>query len=309
MKITLMVCFFFFSIFARAEDYRSFTVKTPDGLRLSAQEWGNPNGPELLFVHGLGQSHLSWERQYHSELAKQFRIVTYDLRGHGDSDKPVTAEMYSEGKRWGDDLNAVMLTAGLKKPTVIAWSLGGAIVENYLRTYGETHIAAVVFVDAVVVWNANLLPAGPLLPALGSPDLSTRTRGIVDFLRACFYTQPSESEFSAMLTYNGMVPAIAQVAIQHLSLPDSESTLGRLTRPVLIIQGEQDRLVSGKMADYASKMTHHAKLDVIPDSGHAPFYEKPERFNEDLKNFVHSYDPLKRAASLGMGTHKRCSRQ
>ncbi len=286
---TAVVCFFLLATVPRAEGYRPISVKTPDGLTLSAQEWGNPNGPELLFIHGLGQSHLSWERQYDSELAKQYRIVTYDLRGHGDSDKPVAAEMYSDGKRWGDDLNAVIQTTGLKKPTVIVWSLGGVVLENYLHTYGDKHIAGVVFVDAVVTFTSEFLPSGSLLPALGSPDLSVRTRGIVDFLRACFRTQPNESDFSVMLTYNGMVPAVAQLAIQHMSVPDNASTLAGLRRPVLIVQGEQDRLVSGKMADYANKAIPHSKLDLIPDSGHAPFYEKAERFNGDLRDFVSSY--------------------
>jgi non-heme chloroperoxidase len=282
MKTALAVCFLLFITVLHAEGYRPISVKTPDGLTLSAQEWGNPDGPELLFIHGLGQSHLAWKRQYESGLAKHYRMVTYDLRGHGDSDKPAAEEMYRDGKRWGDDLNEVIQASGLKKPTIIAWSLGGVILENYLHTYGDTHIAGVVFVDAVVTPNAAFLPSGPLLPALGSTDLAVRTRGIVDFLRACFSTQPSESDFAVMLTYNGMVPATAQLAIQHMSVPDSAVTLAALTRPVLIVQGEQDRLVSGKMAEYAVKATHHGKLDLIPDTGHAPFYENAERFNKDL---------------------------
>ena len=39
--------------------YKPISVKTPDGLTISAQEWGNPNGPEILFIHGFAQSHLS----------------------------------------------------------------------------------------------------------------------------------------------------------------------------------------------------------------------------------------------------------
>ena len=59
--------------------YKPITVKTSDGLIISAQEWSNPAGPEILFIHGFSQSHLSWMRQFDSDLAKEFRIVTYDL--------------------------------------------------------------------------------------------------------------------------------------------------------------------------------------------------------------------------------------
>src|SRR6266704_2321786 len=69
--------------------YKPIAVKTPDGLTISAQEWGNPAGAEILFIHGFSQSYLSWMRQVDSDLAKEFRIVTYDLRGHGNSDKPL----------------------------------------------------------------------------------------------------------------------------------------------------------------------------------------------------------------------------
>jgi non-heme chloroperoxidase len=78
--------------------YKPITVKTPDGLTISAQEWGNPAGPEILFIHGFSQSHLSWIRQVDSDLAKEFRIVTYDLRGHGNSDKPLDPAHYQDSR-------------------------------------------------------------------------------------------------------------------------------------------------------------------------------------------------------------------
>jgi non-heme chloroperoxidase len=53
MKTALAVSFFLFVTVLHAEGYRPISVKTPDGLTLSAQEWGNPDGPELLFIHGL----------------------------------------------------------------------------------------------------------------------------------------------------------------------------------------------------------------------------------------------------------------
>ena len=48
---------------AVSSKFRPFTVQTPDGVMISAQEWGNPNGAEILFIHGFSQSHLSWSRQ------------------------------------------------------------------------------------------------------------------------------------------------------------------------------------------------------------------------------------------------------
>ena len=76
-------------------------VKTPDGLTLAAQVWGNRQGREILFIHGFNQAHLSWLRQTtDAALAQAFRMVTFDLRGHGMSDKPPEAERYAADTLW-----------------------------------------------------------------------------------------------------------------------------------------------------------------------------------------------------------------
>lgn len=62
-------------------------VEGGNGLRLNVREWGVPEGPPIVFVHGWSQSQLCWSRQTEGALAKQFRIVTFDLRGHGMSEK------------------------------------------------------------------------------------------------------------------------------------------------------------------------------------------------------------------------------
>ena len=46
--------------YAQEQKFKAISVKTPDGLTIAAQDWGNPNGPEIIFVHGFSQSHLSW---------------------------------------------------------------------------------------------------------------------------------------------------------------------------------------------------------------------------------------------------------
>ncbi len=80
--------------------YTPLDVATPDGVHIAAQVWGVANGPEILFKHGFGQPHLTWERQVGSDLAHEFKMVTYDLRGHGDSGKPLDRASYQEGQRW-----------------------------------------------------------------------------------------------------------------------------------------------------------------------------------------------------------------
>ena len=54
---------------AQENKFKPVWVKTPDGLTISAQDWGNPNGPEILFIHGFSQSHLSWIKQVTSAIS------------------------------------------------------------------------------------------------------------------------------------------------------------------------------------------------------------------------------------------------
>jgi len=126
--------------FGEGVKYKPISVKTPDGLTISAQEWGNPAGPEILFIHGFSQSHLSWMRQVEGDLAKEFHIVTYDLRGHGNSDKPLDPARYRDSKAWGDEVQAVIDAAGLKRPVLVGWSYAGRVISDYLATHGAGQI-------------------------------------------------------------------------------------------------------------------------------------------------------------------------
>ena len=71
-----------------AQTRRIHSVRGGGGLRLHVREWGRADGPPILFIHGLSQSHLCWARQYQSFLAEEFRLVACDLRGHGMSEAP-----------------------------------------------------------------------------------------------------------------------------------------------------------------------------------------------------------------------------
>src|SRR5262249_20420532 len=126
---------------AQDQKFKAVSVKTPDGLTISAQDWGNPNGPEILFIHGFSQSHLSWIKQVtNGDLAHEFHMVTYDLRGHGNSAKPFEPDRYKDSKAWADELQAVMDATGLKRPVLVGWSYGGRIMADYLKIHGTANL-------------------------------------------------------------------------------------------------------------------------------------------------------------------------
>src|SRR6266536_4815911 len=169
---------------AQEQRFKAVSVKTPDGITISAQDWGNPNGPEILFIHGFSQSHLSWIKQVTSnELAKEFHMVTYDLRGHGNSDKPFEPERYKDSKAWADELQAVMDATGVKRPVLAGWSYGGRIMADYLKVHGTAKLAGLNYVDAGQ--KADPAFVGPNLknlPLMTSEDLAVNIAATRDFL-------------------------------------------------------------------------------------------------------------------------------
>lgn len=104
----LMSAFFAATVFASVPHAiaapSSYTLTSTDGVKLAVQESGDPNGRPIILVHGLLGSRLNWDAQVQSAELRQYRIITYDMRGHGLSDKPSGAEPYHDGNRWGTTL-------------------------------------------------------------------------------------------------------------------------------------------------------------------------------------------------------------
>ena len=170
----------------RRNTYRGAGAKVQGSLGEDAR-WphhfrASPNGPEILFIHGFSQSHLSWIKQVtNSELAKEFHMVTYDLRGHGNSDKPLEPERYKTGKYWADELQAVMDATGLQRPVLAGWSYGGRIMADYLTTHGTAKLAGLNYVDAGQKGDPSFFgPNLRNLPLMASENLAINiaaTRG------------------------------------------------------------------------------------------------------------------------------------
>ena len=182
-------------------------VATPDGVCVSVGEWGNPAGPEILFIPGLAQSVLSFNRQTDSALARDFRIIAYDLRGHGLSDKPTDPACYQDGKRWADEVHAVIAAKRLRRPVLVGWSLGGRVLRQYLMHYGDGALSGINFLASRPIEDPSIVgPASKAMQNDTSRDLAGRIATSVAFLRACYEKQPDEADFITAVAYNFMLP-------------------------------------------------------------------------------------------------------
>ena len=161
---------------------KSLHVTGGGGTRLHVVETGNPGGRPILFIHGTSQCWLTWSRQLDSDLAKDFRLVAMDMRGHGLSEKPRDA--YGDSQLWADDVNAVLQALSLEQPIVSGWSYGPLVILDYIRHYGEAAIGGTQFVggitklgsdDAMSVLTPEFLN---LVPGIMSTDAEESARGL-----------------------------------------------------------------------------------------------------------------------------------
>jgi non-heme chloroperoxidase len=266
---------------------RAHTVQGGGGLRLHVREWGRPEGPPILFLHGWSQSHLCWARQYESALAEEFRLVACDLRGHGMSQAPPEPQHYTDPSLWADDVAAIIEQLGLDRPVLVGWSYGGFVISDYVRAYGQDQIAAINFVGAAVKLGeaafGTLFGPGFLdhFAAATAADLPTNIAAIRSFVRACLVKPVPDDDLETAVCWTMVVPATIRANLAAREI-DCDDVLAALEVPLLVTQGRADTVVLPAMAEHVLAVCPTAGASWYDGVGHAPHLEEPERFNREL---------------------------
>jgi len=269
---------------------REYSVSGGGGVALHVRECGNPDGAAIVFVHGWSQCDRCWDRQLEGPLATSFRLVAFDIRGHGMSDKPSDPVSYAEGRLWADDLAAVINGAGLERPVVVAWSYGGFIVADYVREHGDGALGGIVLAGgALHLKPTTFADLGPGLlenaQAMCLPDLGANIAATRRFLRACTADPLDPDLWESALCWNMVVPAEIRGALIAREI-DSDDVLAALSVPVLVIHGLEDSIVLPSMARYVVERCPTAVASWYEGIGHMPFAEAQERFDRELTAFV-----------------------
>jgi pimeloyl-ACP methyl ester carboxylesterase len=272
------------------EPVREYNIGGGGGIRLHAREWGRPDGPAILFVHGWSQCDMCWDAQVRSPLAERFRMVTFDIRGHGMSEKPLDGDCYTNERLWADDVAAVIDQTELERPVLVAWSYGGFLVADYVRAHGDAGIAAINLVGAaVLLCPPSFEDIGPgfLDNALdaSAPDLRASIPAIRRFLHACTARPLDDELWQTALCWNMAVPAEVRGALIARRI-DAMDVLSGISVPVLVSHGREDTVVLPSMAEHVLEHCKSAAASWYDAVGHMPFIENANRFNYELAAFV-----------------------
>jgi non-heme chloroperoxidase len=272
---------------ASLEATKVHIVRGGGGLRLHVREWGKADGPPILFIHGWSQSHLCWSKQYGSVLAGDFRLIAYDLRGHGMSEAPPEPEHYTDGALWADDVAAIIDHLGLDKAVLVGWSYGGFIICDYVRKYGEDRIGASVFVAGAVTLSEEALDTliGPGFihhaPGATADDLPTNIHALRSFVRAWPVKPYLPDEVEMLLCSSMVVPAHIRANLVAREI-NNDDVLRSLRTPLLVSHGRADTIVLPTMAEHVLATCPVAEPSWYENVGHTPHLERPVRFNHEL---------------------------
>ncbi len=263
------------------------TVTGGGGVRLHVREWGNADGPPILFIHGWSQNHLCWDKQYESTLRDEFRLVAFDLRGHGMSQAPPGPEHYTDDRLWADDLAAIIDRLGLQRAVLVGWSYGALAICDYIRAYGQDRVAAINFVEGVVKLGeaafGTLIGPGFLdhFVDATADDLPTNIRGMRSFVRTCLAKPVAAEDFETALCWNMTVAPQVRAALGAREI-DDDDVLRALEVPLLVTQGRSDTVVLPAMAEHVLATCPTAEASWYEGVGHVPHLEEPGRFNREL---------------------------
>jgi pimeloyl-ACP methyl ester carboxylesterase len=242
-----------------------------DGVQVYWEERGS--GVPVLLSHGYSATARMWEGQLDA-LSDEYRLIAWDMRGHGQTDSPDDAKAYSEAATV-DDMAAVLDAAGVDKAVISGLSLGGYMSLAFNVKYPERVLALMLFDTGPGYknpvgregWNETAIQRAVTFEEKGLDALG---RGAE--VRIAQHRSAQGLAHAA----RGMLAQFDSRIIE--SLPD-------IKVPTMVLVGENDQPFIGASQYMASKIPG-AQLVTIPNAGHAANIDQPQAFNDAVRTFL-----------------------
>lgn len=254
---------------------------TGDGVRMAYRIDGPADRPVLILSNSIGTSLHMWDGQIDA-LARNYRVVRYDMRGHGASGAPAGA--YSLD-RLGRDALELMDELQIEKAHFLGLSLGG-FVGQWLGIHAPERIDRLVLANTA----SYLGPAPQWDAAIGAIERAPDMKDTAEmFLRNWFPTQWLESDAPVVREFRAMLLAADRhgIAGAWAAVRDADlrRTIALITRPTLVIAGRHDTVTAASHGEAIAAAIPGARLVVLPVV-HLSNIEQPERFIRVVTDFL-----------------------
>ena len=261
-----------------------------NGITLAYSDRGT--GLPIVFLHAFPLNRTMWAPQEQA-LSSQFRIITIDLRGHGESDAPLWRYTLEQS---ADDVNAILNHLAIQHALFVGLSMGGYILFEFYRKYAA-RVKGLVLADTraqadteegkygrfqmaqIAYKQGPSAIAGLMIPKLLSPQTIQTRLDLVQQVRA--------------MIENNQVSGIAGDLMAMAERPDSIPLLKQITCPTQIIVGELDQATPPSDAKLMADQIPNARLAIITNAAHLTNLEQPEAFNQIVATFAQELDKEK----------------
>ncbi|TYL39131.1 alpha/beta hydrolase [Natronococcus pandeyae] len=265
-------------------------IETPDGVPLYYEERGE--GETLLLVHGWTMNAEYWWQKNVETLADDHYVVTVDLRGHGLSGKTDENHTLEEYAR---DIRHFVQSLEFDDVTAVGWSMGAAVLLTYLDQFGSDRLRAVGFVDqsprllSEENWEHPVF--GGFTPEALEEVVETIQSARPDFAKQfisdMFADPPSAETVDEMYAETMKTPtSVATAVLRDLVNSDRRDVVPEIDVPTLLLYGEQSEIYPSDVGAWMHDRISDSELVMFSESGHVPFWEEPDAFNEAVSSFV-----------------------
>jgi non-heme chloroperoxidase len=272
------------------------SITTADGTNIFYKDWGAKDAQPIVFHHGWPLSSDDWDAQMLFFLAKGFRVIAHDRRGHGRSSQTFTG---NEMDTYAADVAALTDHLDLKGAIHVGHSTGGGEVARYVARAKPGRVSKAVLIGAVppIMLKTPANPGGlpmEVFDGLRAALLANRAQFFLDLPSGPFYgfNRPgatiSEGTIRNWWRQGMMGGAKAHYdCIKAFSETDFTEDLRRITVPTLVLHGDDDQIVP--IADSALlsvKLLKHGTLKVYPGYPHGMATTHAEQINADILSFA-----------------------
>ncbi|MEV0155453.1 alpha/beta hydrolase [Micromonospora sp. NPDC050686] len=263
---------------------------TSDGVRLSYSEAGS--GPPLLIIPGIAQPKSVFVHQVEG-LRERCRVIVYDQRGHGDSDKPAHGYRIA---RLAKDLDELIEALGLSEITLMGWSLGCAVAWSYYDLFGPRRLERLILVDGSVLLcetpdmtERDIADTGAAWDAAGALGIVSAIRtdqeNLVRQLVSSFVTD-DRTDVEWLIGEVLRMPAEATAALMFDYIhSDWRDVIPRIAVPTLVVGATRSH-IPVSVQEWLHRTIPGSQLAVLRDRAHLLFYEDPDTFNDLVSRFL-----------------------
>lgn len=255
-------------------------------------------GPVVVLIHGLGLNHDMWQWQ-RDVLSQHYTVVSYDLLGHGQSNKPRGAYTM---QMMVDQLHQLMNDLGHARYALLGFSLGGLIVQAYALQFPQCVSALGVLHSA---YGRTPEQREGILKRVQQCREQGPSATIDDALKRWFTSEFQQRDVIKLIRTWVLANDRDVYPELYLLLANAdiglETSVREILCPVLVATGEEDYGNSPEMAKRMADMLPNATVTVLEGLRHMALAEAPERFNAMLLDFLSSVDELAVKTS-GIGT-------